>query len=755
MGDSKELFDEALRRLTSSLSKENARIGHVWSRAHYKSPRMGGRASDCQLRGNDQLCSDSERLSGEKGSDRVDDVSACELLGEGGEQGDGGGVHSWFGDEFREILSKIDESTRDASWEEVDKDPELQISLYNHLGRGGVVRLTGIPTIPIQYEPKTVTYFGLDTEDNSLGQTHFYQFATRDAVYFTGHWAVMMAFLSRSDLRINKQKTVIWGTNIEYELGNIVKGWFAAPGSLDVQWAKGRLTKYNVLYDANHDWSLPSDNLINMPVWDTLNHWQLRVAEMGKILSKHFGFDFSKLPSDFYGFKYAAMDAIISRSYACVQRHYYTTKGIHLKFTPGATSLKFFTEGKDSKGHFLNTYKLFNLNEQDELEWLSEANRGGRTEVFSLKEYEGKVGYFDLNSAYPYVMKNGIFPLPKIDHWREEHKEIEAVILNPSFEGIAEVEVDATNIKGVVSHVPYLGTVEKTYGRFVFPLGRWKTKYTFFEIRAALRFGYKFKYIKAAVYLQASFKPPFARYVDFCYAMREEGTQKGDKILRDIGKSLGNNLFGKFGQRLRPTRLADPSKYNQHDIRNNIMLDQYILIEENNGFARHTNVIWSAYITAMCRNLLFSHIVNSISKGNEILYCDTDSIFITGGDWPESHQTNLGALKHEGDLSYFKAILPKTYVYEMRDGNERKYKAKGVPASYSERFINEGLVEYDKPMKIREALRRKEFNTKEPVEVGVAAINAWVRVTKQLKGEYTKRQVNDDGTTKPLWLEEV
>lgn len=755
MVDCKELFDDALRRLIADRHNGNAGVGHVWSRSHYRSPRMGGRSSDYQVRGDDQLCPDSQRLSSEEAFDRVDDLSACGSSGESDQQSGGGRVHSWFGDEFREILSKIDGTTWDVRWEEVDEDPELQIRLYTHLGRGGVVKLTGIPTIPIQYEPRTVTYFGLDTEDNSLGQTHFYQFATRDAVYFTGHWAVMMAFLSRSDLRINKQKTVIWGTNIEYELGNIVKGWFAAPGSLDVQWAKGRLTKYNVLYDAGHDWSFPSDNLINMPVWDTMNHWQLRVRDMGRILTQHLGFDFSKLPSDFYGFKYAAMDAIISRSYACIQKQYYSSRGIQLKFTPGATSLKFFTEGRDNVGRPLNTYKLYNLNEQDELEWLSEANRGGRTEVFSLKEYEGKVGYFDLNSAYPYVMKHGIFPLPKIDHWREGHSEIEAVILNPSFEGIAEVEVDATNIKGTISHVPYLGTVEKTYGRFVFPLGRWKTKYTFFEIRAALRFGYKFKYIKAAVYKQAFLRPPFARYVDLCYAIREEGNANGDKILKDIGKSLGNNLFGKFGQRLRPTKLADPSNYNRYDIRNNIILDQYILIEENNGFARHTNVIWSAYITAMCRNLLFSHIVKSINKGNEILYCDTDSIFITGGDWPESHQTKLGALKHEGDLSYFKAILPKTYVYQKADEQKRNHKTKGVPASVSERFINEGIVEYDKPMKIREALRRKQFNTKEPVEAGVPAINAWVRVTKQLKGEYTKRQVNNDGTTKPLWLEEV
>jgi len=754
MDNCKELFDEALRRLVAGGNQTDAAIGHVWSRRHYKSPRMGGRFSEYTVWGGDQFFSSSGRLSSEEGSDRFDDLSTRECAGENSQQCDRGRVHSWFSDEFREILSQVDGDCWSVSWQEVDKDPEFQIRLYTHLGNGRVLKLTDIPTIPKQYEPIGTNYYGLDTEDNSLGQTHFYQFATRDAVYFAGHWAVMMAFLSRSGMRLNKQKTVVWGTNIEYELGNIVKGWFATPGSIDVQWAKGRLTKYNILYDGNHDWSLPDDYQINMPVWDTMNHWQLRVSDMGKILSQHLGFDFSKLPSDFYGFKYAAMDAIISRSYACIQRQYYKTRGIQLKFTPGATSLGFFTDGSDSKGRSLNTYKLFNLNEQDELEWLSEANRGGRTEVFSLKEHKGMVGYFDINSAYPYVMKNGIFPLPKIDHWREGHDKIEEAVKNPLFEGIAEVEVDATNIKGVVAHVPYLGTVDSTYGRFVFPLGRWKTKYTFFEIRAALRFGYKFKYIKAAIYLQAS-RQPFSRYVDFCYSIRDEGTQKGDKILRDIGKSLGNNLFGKFGQRLRPTKLADPSNYNLDDIKNNIRLDQYILIEENNGFARHTNVVWSAYITAMCRNLLFSHIANSINKGNDILYCDTDSIFITGGDWPESHQTQLGALKHEGNLCYFKAILPKTYVYEMVDSSSRKYKAKGVPGSYSERFITEGLVEYDKPMKIREALRRKDFNTKEPVESGVPAINAWVRVSKELKGDYTKRQVHNDGSTSALWLEEV
>jgi hypothetical protein len=138
------------------------------------------------------------------------------------------------------------------------------------------------------------------------------------------------------------------------------------------------------------------------------------------------------------------------------------------------------------------------------------------------------------------------------------------------------------------------------------------------------------------------------------------------------------------------------------------------------------------------------------ASGNEILYCDTDSIFITGGKWPKSHQTELGALKHEGDLSYFHAYLPKVYTYEM--GGKREFKAKGVPYGERERFMVHGIAEYRKPMKVREALRRTSIQTDQPVELGIPAINAWISIEKQMGGNYTKRKVLKDGSTKPLWL---
>jgi hypothetical protein len=166
-------------------------------------------------------------------------------------------------------------------------------------------------------------------------------------------------------------------------------------------------------------------------------------------------------------------------------------------------------------------------------------------------------------------------------------------------------------------------------------------------------------------------------------------------------------------------------------------------------------------------------------KGNVILYCDTDSIFISGGEWPESDQLKLGALKHEGDLYHFRAYLPKQYEYIMMDvltgkgaidpktgASLMKYKAKGIPETTEienekgekvrialrEKFFIDGRVEFRKPLKIREALRRKNFKGKDEVGLGVDAVNAWITVEKELKGKYTKREVLDSKWTLPLWI---
>lgn len=619
----------------------------------------------------------------------------------------------------------------------------------------GILIIDDIPRIPSSFDSYKRAYYGFDTEDNGLGFPHYYQFASHDCVAISFSFRLLIRWACEK-YNLKKNNHIIWGTNIEYELGNICKDFEISSEFADVRWRRGSTAKFSVMYSPlKQKWGnkeIEDDRWFTL--WDTMNHWKLSVAKMGATLTELMKEDFSKLPKDFYDFKYAAMDAIISRSYASIQRAEYEKRDIPLKLTPGATALEWYIKGSTQSGENFCDLKIYGTHTDEELSWMMPALKGGRTEVFSLKEWDGNekskevVGYFDINSAYPHCMRTMTFPNITDRKWVDGHKKIMDHI-QAGYEGIVECEVDATNVDDLAKKVPYLGCKDEETHRFIFPLGRWKEKYTIFEIRVAMDLGYKFKFKTAIVYPQLDFNP-FEKYVAAAYGLRLEGSRTGNSLLRDIGKSLGNNLFGKFGQRSILTKLDDPKNYTKKELENMKMIGNAVLVEEDNGFAPQTNVVWGAYITAGTRHLLYEHIVKSLANGNEILYCDTDSIFIAGGKWPESHPTELGALKHEDDLTYFKALLPKTYVYES--GGKRTYKAKGVPFDQRERFFVSGQVEYRKPMKVRESLGRKNFNKVDQdkgIRAGLRSANAWITVTKELKGKYTKRVCHPDGSTSP------
>lgn len=647
--------------------------------------------------------------------------------------------------------------TFNVSWNEIS-DKERFTEFLDYLDQGILV-ITDIPKIPSIYEDYKRKYYGFDTEDNGLGFPHYFQFASNEVVGISFSFRLLLRWATER-FNLSKNNHIVWGTNIEYELGNICKDYEFKAGNVDVKWRRGSTIKFGIKYHPKEmGWGdTVTDKEKWITLWDTMNHWKMSVAKMGDSLTKIIGEDFSKLDKDFYDFKYAAMDAIISRSYASVQRAEYERRQIPLKLTPGSTALDWYMKGKSDKGEKFCDIKLYHTHLDTELSWMMPALKGGRTEVFSLKEFDGNkdpkkiVGYFDINSAYPHCMRTMVFPDITDHDWVKGHEKIQECIDN-GYEGIVHCDIDASEVNEFCKEIPYLGCKDPKNFRFIFPLGRWTEKYTIFEIRAALKLGYKFNYREAVVYRRMTYNP-FEGYVNAAYGLRLEGAATGNNLLRDIGKSLGNNLFGKFGQRSIFTKLDDPKNYTEKQLESLKRIGNAVLIEEDNGYAPQTNVVWGAYITAGTRHILYEHILRAAINGNEILYCDTDSIFIAGGKWPESHQTELGALKHEDDLTYFKALLPKTYVYESH--GKRTYKAKGVPFDQRERFFVSGKVEYRKPMKIRESLGRKTFNEVDKakgIKPGLRSANAWITVSKELKGKYTKRIVHPDGSTTPIILE--
>lgn len=653
-----------------------------------------------------------------------------------------------FFDKFRSTFSS-EIRTYEVAWRDCEKNKKFQSRLYGALDEG-ILLINDIPKIPEEYESSgKMEFFGIDTEDDSVGEPHFFQFATRDQVYISASFRLLLRYIMNKH-HLNKSNHIIWGTNIEYELGNIFKDWDISYEFCDVRWTKGGLKKFELNYVPEKlSWANSEDYKGTIKVWDTTTHWKMGVAGMGKVLSSKIKFDFNKLKSDYYGFQYAAMDAIISRSYACVQKRYYDGKNIPLKFTPGSTALTFYMKGHAKNGDKLCKHKLYGTHSDDELDWLMKGFRGGRTEVFSLKEYYGKIGYFDINSAYPYAMKYGTFPHPRRHHWSRGHIIIKREI-DAGYEGMVNCKVDASEVTDFVKHIPYLGTIDEATMRYIFPLGKWQGHYTVFEIKKAIALGYKFKFKEAIMY-EPSMYQPFTDFVDLCYEIRDEGSRTGDTMLRDIGKSLSNNLYGKFSQKANFTVLENPDNYKVEDIQDCIQMGESILVEKNDGYALHTNVIWGAYITAMTRDNLYGCMLNAAGSGNEVIYCDTDSLFIFGGKSPKTHQTKLGALKLENYFSYFRAYLPKTYAYETVEGY-KGYRAKGVPSAQRERFLVTGMVEYKKPMKIRQAMRRKNFGERNKhlnLKKGITSINAWITETKELKGEYTKRIVLPNKETIP------
>jgi len=650
-------------------------------------------------------------------------------------------------DQYRRLLSS-EIKVHEVEWEELDRDAKLQDELL-HLLDLGILVVKNIPQIPIEHEYHE-NFFGFDTEDNGWGVPHFHQFAWRDGVAFSFSFRLLFLWAAR-EFHLQDGNHTIWCTNLEYDFGNMLKDWDIESEFLDVRWRRGKLSKAIFKYKPTKSgWGRPEYKAWSWKIQDTMNHWPISVEAQGRILSKIMGYDFSKLKKDFYGLKYAAMDAIISRSYASMQAVEYFRRGIPLKLTPGSVAMEWYTKGDTAEGVPFCRQRIFRTHTEDELDWLYPALKGGRTEVFSTAKHEGKIGYFDINSAYPFSMLNGVFPKLNPHWWINKHDDIEEFIFDAEYEGVVDCIVDASDVNDLAKEIPYLGYIDDETKRFIFPLGTFKGKYTFFEIRKALTLGYQFKYLKALVYERATVHP-FKDYVEAAYALRLEGAEKGNDVLKDIGKSLGNNLYGKFGQRSVLTKLVDPEEYSDAIIENCKRIGKAAILEVDDGYAIQTNVIWGAYITAMTRDLLYDHMVQAMIRGNKVLYCDTDSIFITGGEWPESDKTKLGALKHEGDLELFQSLLPKTYMY-VKSG-KKIFKSKGVPQDYREAFFVSGIVEYRKPIKLRENLARKNYKQESGKAAispgGVSAVNAWVTVKKELKGEYTKRKVLKDGSTVP------
>lgn len=433
-----------------------------------------------------------------------------------------------------------------------------------------------------------------------------------------------------------------------------------------------------------------SNNSKPLTFIDTGNYAGLSVEKLGKIINipkfEKPGFlgEYPKSRNEWdIMIQYNMRDSEISAKALNYFFDSFYKMGASIKPTIASTSMSLFKNRYLKEDYFRHPVPV--------LDEIFKGYYGGRTEVFERGLFHN-LNYYDVNSMYPYVMREYEYPDP--NSLRITYKEDIDYI--HSFEGMSNVSISAP-----YNEYPLLPV--RFDNKLIFPYGMFSGWYTHIELRRAMELGYTITKIRKIIYYRDKCRP-FKEFVDELYKKRMDYKEKNNPM-EFTAKILLNSLYGKFGQKFRdkdnwvpiPPTIEELDKIDFYEREG-----EYIRIKQ--AFrepAAFTIPIWAAYVTAYARILL----QRLISRAGAV-YCDTDSIvtrkkLITG--------SGLGELKLEAVLNEAVFIKPKMYAFKSSNSSTVKIKGLGVKIGYHQfisEFIKRRAWDYTKFLKFKEALRR-------------------------------------------------
>jgi len=385
--------------------------------------------------------------------------------------------------------------------------------------------------------------------------------------------------------------------------------------------------------------------------------------------------------------------------------------------------------------NFRNKYLTENIVFSELVDEFYNSYYGGRTEVFKVGKCEAEV--FDINSLYPDVMRNTVFP--DVRNLKKETKIDVKYLLYciKYYEGCAKVTIEHKE--------NYFGFLPYKDEKLLFPVGTFTGVWNFNELRFCMANNViNILHCDYIVYGNPV-QSPFIKFVDEHYNKRINATNELDAW---IEKYTLNKLYGRFAMRMK----YQTTYYEQipYDLINELELtEKYhilktfselrpdcFLITQNEKFKNSFFSIpaWSSYITSEARIKLLKAL---IQNKDSVLYCDTDSLFCSSGFVGDVGK-GLGQFKKE-DKKVLEICGLKNYVYKDLKTGEIKESIKGVNRNAEK--LSPGRYKIKKYFKTKESLRR---NT----EAGKS-----FEMIKELKHIYDKRVVNkSNGTTKPIKL---
>lgn len=348
----------------------------------------------------------------------------------------------------------------------------------------------------------------------------------------------------------------------------------------------------------------------------------------------------------------------------------------------------------------------------DIYKFIKKAYTGGSVDVYkpspsnkpfeiSNNENKEKVYRFDVNSLYPFVMKE--FPMPIGSPIYFEGDIINTYLGGQEKPfGIFEVEIEAPlDIK-----IPLLQTRTKINGayRTISPIGNWSGHYFSDELYNAAKFGYKFKVIRGYLFEKGNI---FSDYVDFLYELKKNSLKGTPNYI--ISKLLLNSLYGRLGmspfvehhkilsneEAIKLYPKMDVT--NILDLKNGKELISFFNLSYNPSYSnqsfdmewikedesdiKNVSLAISAVVTASAR----IHMTQFKTDKNFILYyTDTDSIDIDK-PLPDKFVGNeLGQMKLEHIFKDATFLSPKMYGGITEDYEYVRIKGLKNPIKYKE-----------------------------------------------------------------------
>jgi hypothetical protein len=219
--------------------------------------------------------------------------------------------------------------------------------------------------------------------------------------------------------------------------------------------------------------------------------------------------------------------------------------------------------------------------------------------------------------------------------------------------------------------------------KLIFGTGTFRGVFASCELNYAVSLGVKIKKVHRGV----KFAPGgfiFKDYIDTLYKMRLLAKKNKDGVTDILTKLLMNSCYGRMGLRMDRENVKffdiDNIKDGDEELCSFNLPDgkkMKLMTEKVDLSTSFSNVAVAAWVTAQARIHLHRLLMKA---GDEIYYCDTDSLFTT-----KDFDTGefLGELKKEYECVEACFLLPKTYsataegmVFKMKDEKNKDVKSK-------------------------------------------------------------------------------